>query len=370
MKHALFYLCPFTFSLNYSEIFYIEVAQSSLDSCPKLTLFNFLRDITMPSFFTEATELKWREKTYIISAALKQMLILSTLITIIYWLIGLWLPNMPYKWGDQREQYLTGFEGLQHPYRFTGFFNPPWTLLIMFPFNFVPFEIAVLLQGILYHGILTTIAFKFTPANFDDKSKRIAALAILLSPFPADLALELNNDWVPALGLLVPPVISPIFILAKPQNAIGYFLSFRWKTLVRAVLIGSITVVLSFVIWRPDWILRAYNSIQRDSLGTNFSGAPIQLIGLIPSILIGTLLIAYVLYRVYGKPVPERLQEQQQKDLALYAVVGGLFFVPYIAGYSLALIYALLSAKVPRIMLGFNLLLWAMTIAILSIAFL
>lgn len=324
----------------------------------------------MPSFLVEATVFEWRGKTYTISAALKQMLLLSTIITFIYWLIGLWLPNITNKWSDQREQYLTGLEGLQHPYRFTGFFNPPWTLLIMFPFNFFPFEIAVLLQGILYHGILTTIAFKFTPAYFDDKSKRLAALAILLSPFPADLALELNNDWVPALGLLVPPVISPIFILAKPQNAIGYFFSFRWKTLVRAVLIGSITVVLSFFIWGFDWMLRAYNSIQRDSLGINFSGAPIQLIGLVPSLLIGTLLIAYVLYRVHGKPVPERLREQQQKDLALYAVVGGLFFVPYIAGYSLALIYALLGAKVPRIMLGFNLLLWVMVIAILSITFL
>ncbi len=321
----------------------------------------------MLSHFREASEIRWRGKSYTISAALKQMLVLATIISIIYWIIGLLIPSdlLPIKWGDQRDQYLTGFEGLRHPYQAPGFFNPPWTLVIMFPFNFVPFEIAVLLQGILYHCVLTIIAFKFSPATFDDKAKRLAALAILTSPFPADLILELNNDWVPAIGLLVPPVLSPIFILAKPQNAIGYFFSFEWKKLVRAVLVGSITVVLSFFIWGFDWMLRAYESIQRDSLGTPFSAAPIQLIGLVPSLLIGTLLIAYVLYRVYGKPVPQQLREQQQRDLTLFAVVGGMFFVPYIAGYSLALIYALLGAKVPRIILAFNVLLWIAALIVL-----
>lgn len=321
----------------------------------------------MLSYFREASEIQWRDKSYTISATLKQMLLLATLISIVYWVIGLLIPSdmLEVKWNDQREQYLTGIEGLIHPYEATGFFNPPWTLLIMFPFNLVPFELAVLLQGILYHCILTIIAFKFSPGNFDDKAKRLAALAILTSPFPADLILELNNDWVPALGLIVPPVLSPIFILAKPQNAIGYFFSFEWEKLVRAVLIGSVIVVLSFFIWGFDWMLRAYESIQSDSLGTAFSAAPIQLIGVMPSILIGTLLIAYVLYRVYSKPVPERLREQQQRDLTLFAVIGGLFFVPYIAGYSLAIIYALLGAKVPRIMLTFNVLLWIAAIIIL-----
>lgn len=326
----------------------------------------------MQAVFSEPTIIEWRGKSYTISVALKQMLLLSTLITIVYWVIGLLIPSeqLPYKWSDQRDQYLTGFEGLRHPYQFTGFFNPPWTLLIMFPFNFMPVEIAVLLQGILYHGILTVIAFKFTPAHFDDKSKRIAGLAIILSPFPADLAIELNNDWVPALGLLVPSAISPLFILAKPQNAIGYFLSLRWKALVRAVLVGSSIVVLSFFIWGFDWMLRAYNSIQRDSLGVSFNAAPINIIGLIPSLLIGTTLIAYVLYRVHAQQIPEKRQIQQQKDLTIYAIGGALFFVPYIAGYSLALIYALLAAKVPRIMLGFNLLLWAMVLFILASSFL
>jgi len=323
----------------------------------------------MISFFTQATEIDWRDKTYTISAALKQMLLLATVLTLIYWVIGLMIPEslIPIKWSDQREQYLTGFYGLQHPYEAYGFFNPPWTLLIMLPFNFVPFEVGVLLQGILYHCVLTIIAFKFTPANFDEKNKRLAALAIITSPFMADFILELNNDWVPAIGLLMPPVLSPIFILAKPQNAIGYFFSFEWKKLVRAVLVGSATVVASFFIWGFDWPLRAYNGIQRASLGESFSAAPMKYIGVLPSILIGSLLIGYVLYRVHGKPVPERLREQQRHDLALFAIFGGFFFAPYIAGYSLALIFALLGAKVPRILLAFNVLLWIVAIVWLVI---
>lgn len=323
----------------------------------------------MTTFFVNNSSLEWRDKRYHISAALKQMLLLAVIITVIWWIVGLRLPFFgDMKWADQQIQYLTGIEGLFNPYEAQGFFNTPWALLFLLPFNFVPFEIAILLQGLIYHMALTIIVFKFSPAKLDDKSQKIAALAILLSPFVADFAVEINNDWIPTLGLLVPPAWSAPFILAKPQNAIGYFFSFDWKTLVRAVLIGSVTMVLSFFIWGFDWVLRAYNSIQRDSLGISFNAAPMSIegFGVLPSILVGSLLIVYVLYRVHIASKNRPISEREQRDLALYAVVGGLFFVPYIAGYSLALMYALLCAKVPRIMLAATVLLWIVLIPLLS----
>jgi len=330
------------------------------------------RKVAMRLFFKETSIIHWQENSYLVSATLKQMLMLATIITILWWSIGLVRPMQEgdtIRWADQADQYLQGIEGLINPYDVPGFFNAPWAMVIMFPFNLVPFEIAILLQGILYHCVLTIIAYKFCPAHFDEKSRRLATLAILTSPFPADLALELNNDWIPALGLLVPSALSPIFILTKPQNAIGYFLAFEWKPLMRAILVGSATIILSFFIWGHDWILRAYDSIQTDSLGTDFSAAPITLIGVVPSLLIGTLIITYVLYRVHFKPRSNDTI-QHQRDMALYAIVGGFFFTPYIAGYSLALIYALLGAKVPRIMLAFNIVLWIFVLALLSLAFL
>lgn len=323
----------------------------------------------MQQFFTTDSLIQWRDKSYTISAALKQMLLLALILTIAWWIIGYLYYTSDIKWADQQLQYLTGVQGLLHPYQAQGFFNPPWALLFSFPFNFMPFELAIILQGIVYHFALTLIVFKFSPAKMDDRSKKIAACAILLSPFIADLAVEINNDWIPAIGLLVPPAWSAPFILAKPQNAIGYYASFDWKTLMRAILIGAALTCLSFVLWGVDWPLRAYNSIQRDSLGTAFNGAPIEIFGLLPALSLGGLLMAYVLYRVHIAPARYADTERQQRDLALFAVIGGLFFVPYIAGYSLALVYALLCARVPRIMMACTVLMWLVLVPTLAAYF-
>ncbi|MEM9951259.1 MAG: hypothetical protein AAF846_06660 [Chloroflexota bacterium] len=314
----------------------------------------------LQQFLSKESSFKLGQWQIELSAILKQMLLYAIIVTIIWWIVGLTRPIGidDTRWGDQRFIFLAGLDGVINPYSVEGYINPPWAYVFLLPFSLLPVEVAVLMQGILYHCVLMAIGFMYAPSKSTDRDKLFIGLALLTSPFFADIAVELNIDWIPAIGLLVPPSLSPIFILAKPQNALGYYLSLEWKPLMRAILVGSAVIVMSFFIWGFDWINELLLSIQNTPPGgLNFNAAPMSHIGILPSITIGLILAIGLIYNIHFSTTSKSAQ-RQQRDLTLYAVVCGFFLLPYLAGYSLALIYALLVAKVPRIMLALNIILW------------
>ena len=98
------------------------------------------------------------------------------------------------------------------------FANPPWTAALLAPFGLLPLELSALLQIGLYFAILTGVIYKFG-GSFK------TVLIVFTSFMALDSAIELNVEWLVALGLLVPAALSGPLLLVKPQIALGYGLS-------------------------------------------------------------------------------------------------------------------------------------------------
>lgn len=122
----------------------------------------------------------------------------------------------------------------QNPY--TGsinFFNPPWVALLLLPLAILPQNIGAQLNTLAGLFVFAFVAYRL-------KSKPITTIAFLLSP-PVIVSLAFSNiDWIPALGLVLPPPVGLFFIMTKPQLGIG--VSIYW--LVETYQSGGISKVI------------------------------------------------------------------------------------------------------------------------------
>jgi hypothetical protein len=136
-------------------------------------------------------------------------------------------------WLPIRQGVLDILQG-QNPY--TGlidFFNPPWVALLLLPLAILPPGTGAQLNTLAGLFVFAYVAFRL-------KSKPITTIAFLFSP-PLILSLAFSNiDWIPALGLVLPPPIGLFFIMTKPQIGIG--VSIYW--LVAAYQSGGIRKVI------------------------------------------------------------------------------------------------------------------------------
>jgi hypothetical protein len=288
----------------------------------------FLRKTFLPTFHSLRPA---------ISGDIRQALIISQVLAFIAWLAALWFrASSPTPvWYDQQTTFTQLVHHIGDPYRVPGFVNPPWTAILLAPFGLLSLELSTLIQLCLYFAILTGVIFKF------GGSTRIVLLA-LTSFFALDAALELNIDWLVCLGLLVPPMLSGPFLLVKPQNAFGYWLSFKWRDFIRAAIVVNITLVISLVLWGA-WPLQWWEAIQHNTLGRFYNLAPMGLLPVPVSITIGLALGVYAFRR---------------RDPVL-SILAGLFFVPYITLYALLPSFALFAVRFPRIALLISVVIWA-----------
>ncbi len=255
-------------------------------------------------------------------------LVYSQLLAITWWLIAYWVRSLSLipVWYDQSKIYIHGAHHLGNPYQLPRFVNPPWTVLFFAPFDPLPLALAVLVQICLYFGLITGVVFKY--------GGNVRVVLLVLTSFIAfDAILELNIDWIVALGLLVPTVYSGPFLLAKPQSALGVVISYRWSEFVYFVMFSLVTIILAFIFWGA-WPIDMWGAIERNRQGLYDATHNMAPSALLPVPLAYTLGLAlgYLGFR------------QRDPILSIFA---WMCFVPYLANYSLLLPFALLAIRWP-----------------------
>jgi hypothetical protein len=122
----------------------------------------------------------------------------------------------------------------QNPYSVdVNFFNPPWVAFLLAPLVVLPEGIGGQLNTLVGFFVFIYVAYRL-------KSSAFTTLIFILSP-PVIVSLAFSNiDWIPALGLVLPPQIGLFLILTKPQIGVG--VSIYW--LMEAYQTGGISKVL------------------------------------------------------------------------------------------------------------------------------
>ncbi len=292
------------------------------------------RSLTSGLSFVRTIVLRWRAA---LITPFGQALALAAVLALGWWVLALAVRGSGVRvlvWDDQVSTFTAA--NLSHPYSVPGFVNPPWTMVFLAPLRLLPLEGAVLTQMLIYFLTLTALMQKFGRGQV-----RLAAAVALTSPLALDTALELNIDWLVCLGLLVPPAYSAPLLLVKPQNALGYLLSFNRRDLIRWLIVTLTVVLISFVVW-GNWVQGWIDNTQSKLVVWAINVAPAALIGAPASLVIGALLAAAALRR--RDPV--------------WGILAGTCFVPYLAGYSAMLPFALIGARFPRAALLVSLALW------------
>lgn len=275
----------------------------------------------------------------------RSALLIALLIAIVWWGIALLFRTtklIPI-WYDQETTFTQVGAYLSDPYAVKGFVNPPWTAVLLLPLRLLPVPMAVLVQLCVYFCLIVLIVFRF---GGDTR----AVLIALVSFIGMDSALELNLDWLVCIGILVPAAFSGIFLLVKPQNAMGYWLSFKRREFIQALIVVLALLAVSLIVW-GWWPAKMWAAIQANSLGKFYNLAPSALINNLfgwnvfinpLSVMIG-LWLSWVAFK--------------RRDPIL-AILAWIFFAPYLTTYALLLHFALLSIRYPRMGLLLNVVTW------------
>lgn len=262
----------------------------------------------------------------------------SQVMALIWWLVALYFRSLDIitVWRDQIVTF-TAPNPIASPYGLVSFIYPPWAAIFFAPLSWFPLTTAILLQLCLYFAIVTLIVYKF--------GGDIKAVVIALTSFIAfDATLELNIEWLVYIGLLFPPAFSGPFLAIKPQLAFGYWLTLKRRDLVHAIIVLLTVVLISLLIWGA-WPIDMMDAIKNNTLGRSFhlfNLAPLVLLPAPVSIAIGL----WMAWRAI-----------KRQDVIL-GFLSWLFFVPYIASYSLLLPLALIAIRWTRFALLVSVVIW------------
>jgi len=146
---------------------------------------------------------------------------------------------------------------LRSPYNVPGFFNPPWTALVLIPFAVFPEQV-----GRVLLILIGFVAYAFVAHKLG--ANKWAIIALLLSPPVMHNTLNGNIDWLAMLGVILPPQIGLFFITMKPQIGVAIVLFWLveawrdggWRETLRVFAPITVTALLSFVLY-GFWPLRA-----------------------------------------------------------------------------------------------------------------
>jgi hypothetical protein len=137
--------------------------------------------------------------------------------------------------------------------------NPPWALLPLAPLVLLPPLVGATILIIASPIIFSFIAYKLG-------AKPLPIIFFALSSPVIHNAVNINIDWMPALGLLMPPQIGLFFVLIKPQSGIGvaiYWLFDAWrkdraKGVIKVFWPVTVAYLVSFVVY-GNWFFRGAN---------------------------------------------------------------------------------------------------------------
>lgn len=272
-----------------------------------------------------------------VNEAFLRALAVSQGLAVLFWFVALMLHSsgtIPV-WWDLQHHFINAWPNIGDPYTLTGWVYVPYAALILIPLTLLSLSGAALLQTCLLFGLVTTLIFR--------RGGTFRTLLIVLGSFIAlDCCIESNIDWLIALALIIPREYSLVLILIKPQDAIGYMLTFSRRELVRSVALTGVMLTISLVAW-GWWPIRMWRAIQTYTLGRSFNIAPLAVLPVPLALAIGAAL-GYVAWR--------------RKDTAL-GVIAGVFVVPYLTLYSTLIAFTMVALKWPRLALIINLSMWA-----------
>jgi hypothetical protein len=254
----------------------------------------------------------------------RRAVIAAAVLAVVAWLLALWLRDHGVNvWFDQVNLFRRGVANFMQPYTVGGFVHPPWILPLIAPFSLLPLELSVLVQALCYFLLMAVIIYRFG-GDFT------AVLITLTSFIAVDAVIEMNVDWFALIGLVVPIGVSPVFLLLKPQLALGYYFGVHWRKWPLILAVGIFVVVLSSLIW-PNWIFDILDRVQSQSLQRFFNLAPSKLLPLSPflSWIVG-MVLAWWSFRRQDPPL---------------GILAWFFFTPYIALYSLVLLLGILAIR-------------------------
>lgn len=268
----------------------------------------------------------------------------AIIMAIIWWLVTLWIRELSILnvWTDQIDKFTTASSSFFTPYQnMSGFFSPPWAVIPLAPFEWVPLPIATLIQSLIYFSLLAIIAHRY-------EMSRVGWLVVLSSPLALDAIIELNIDWIAAIGLVLPVQFSFIFLAVKPQAFPGYVFTLSRQQFVRAIIILLITILVSFVIW-GNWLEALINEFGTRTLALGASVSPWAFLPAPVSILIGILLLIYAF----------------RKNDDVLKILSGVFFTPYLPTYTAIIPFLFFCVRFPRIGAYISFALWLIALFIL-----
>jgi hypothetical protein len=135
------------------------------------------------------------------------------------------------------------------PYEFA-IGTPPWTLLPLAPLALLPPRIGSTILVIASPVIFGLIAYKLG-------AKLLPVMFFAFSSPVIHNAFNINIEWLPALGLLMPPQIGLFFVLMKPQSGIGvavYWFFEAWqkdriKGVIKVFWPVTLALLISFALY-------------------------------------------------------------------------------------------------------------------------
>jgi hypothetical protein len=240
-------------------------------------------------------------------------------------------------WVDQARTFAIT-TNLLDPYTVPTFMYPPWAALFFYPNSLPPLPLSTLIQACFYFAILTLVIFKYGGG--------LKSVLITFTSFMAlDSILQLNIEWMVCIGLLVPPAFSGPFLVIKPQVALGVWLSYSRRDLVRALIVLLSVILVSLLVWGawPEQMLQAVRTYTLGSKAySQFNLAPLHWLPVPVSILIGGVLA----WRAFRRRDP------------VLSILAWIFFVPYLTFYGLPLAMGLTALRWPRFALLVSGLVW------------
>jgi len=119
------------------------------------------------------------------------------------------------------------FELLQgrSPYNAEGFFNPPWTAILLIPFAILPENL-----GRAIMALMSLVSYGFVAYRLG--ANKTSIIFLLLSPPVLHVIINGNIDWIAALGFILPPQWGLFLVTIKPQMGIAiipFWLIEAWR---------------------------------------------------------------------------------------------------------------------------------------------
>lgn len=130
------------------------------------------------------------------------------------------------------------------------FFNPPWTLIPLMPLALFPPTI-----GYYLNMLVSLVSLLLVARHLKLGLWEFVCLAI--SPMHVQSVMDGNIEWVPLLGLLMPPPLAVLFYATKPQAGMGLIFlvllkqweKAQWRGIISALLPTVVCEIIALGLW-------------------------------------------------------------------------------------------------------------------------